>query len=76
MKSKNNILERFGRTVKHLRIESNLSQEELGRKAGIHRTYVGMIERAEKNLTLSNVEKLAKGLDVSIVDLFKTGKND
>ena len=71
MKSETNILEQFGLTVKRLRVELKLSQEELGQKAGMHRTYVGMVERAEKNLTLSNVEKLANGLGISIADLFK-----
>jgi transcriptional regulator with XRE-family HTH domain len=42
----------------------NLSQESLAKKAGLHRTYIGMIERAEKNITLVNVEKIAKALDI------------
>ena len=46
-----------------------MSQESLGEKAGLHRTYIGMIERAEKNITLLNVEKIAQALDVRIQDL-------
>jgi transcriptional regulator with XRE-family HTH domain len=46
-----------------------LSQEELASRAGLHRTYIGMIERAEKNVTLRNIEKLAKALDTTIGEL-------
>ncbi len=38
--------------------------------AGVHRTYIGMIERAEKNITLCNIERIAKALEVNIKDLF------
>lgn len=53
-----------------MRKEKNISQEELAHRADLHRTYIGMIERAEKNITLLNIEKLAKALDVNITDLF------
>jgi transcriptional regulator with XRE-family HTH domain len=53
-----------------LRKEKNLSQEELSFKADLHRTYIGMIERAEKNITLVNIEKIAKALNVDIKELF------
>jgi transcriptional regulator with XRE-family HTH domain len=43
----------------------------LAEKAGVHRTYIGMVERAEKNITLLNIEKLAKALDVPIDHLVK-----
>ena len=65
------ILENFGRRVKEERIKQNLSQEELAAKAGVHRTYIGMIERAEKNITLLNIEKIAKGLGVNISKLLE-----
>jgi transcriptional regulator with XRE-family HTH domain len=66
----------FGNKVRELRKEKGLSQEELSFKADLHRTYIGMIERAEKNITLINIEKIAKALDISINDLmdFKNGK--
>jgi transcriptional regulator with XRE-family HTH domain len=48
-----------------------LSQEQLAEKANLHRTYIGMIERAEKNITLLNIEKIANALDVKITDLIK-----
>jgi len=68
MKSK--VLIDFGNRVRELRRKESLSQENLARKAGVHRTYIGMIERAEKNITLGNIEKLAKALDLEIKDLF------
>lgn len=68
--NKRKILISFGDKVRELRKEKGLSQEELSYKADLHRTYIGMIERAEKNITLSNIEKIAKALDVDIKNLF------
>lgn len=64
------VLVEFGETVRALRKRRGLSQEELAARAGVHRTYVGMIERAEKNITLENIEKIAKALGVRIEELF------
>lgn len=64
------VLIKFGRKIKQLRDERNISQERLGELAKVHRTYVGMIERGEKNITLTNIEKFARALKVSISDLF------
>ena len=64
------VLKKFGETIRQLRKDRNLSQEELADRAELHRTYIGMIERAEKNITLINIEKLAKALDVEISELF------
>lgn len=64
------LLVKFGNTIRKLREERGLSQEKLGEIAKVHRTYVGMIERAEKNITLTNIEKFAKALKVDIKDLF------
>lgn len=69
--SKKNILVSFGERVRELRLEQKLSQEELAERAGLHRTYIGMIERAEKNITLTNIEKIANALGVAIKDLMK-----
>lgn len=69
MISKSDILNRFGDKVRFLRKEKNLSQEELAEKAGLHRTYIGMIERAEKNITLINIEKIADALEISTSEL-------
>jgi len=70
MISKKEILIKFGDRVREIRKEKGLSQEELSFKADLHRTYIGMIERAEKNITLVNIEKIANALEVSINDLF------
>ena len=70
MQSKEKILIRFGKKVRELRKIKGLSQEGLAYKADLHRTYIGMIERAEKNITLINIEKIAIALDVSIKELF------
>jgi transcriptional regulator with XRE-family HTH domain len=71
MNSKKKILVKFGERVRDIRKEKGLSQEQLAFKADLHRTYIGMIERAEKNITLLNIEKIANALTVSINDLFK-----
>jgi len=68
---KREILVKFGQKVRERRFELGLSQEELATKAGVHRTYVGMIERAEKNITLTNIEKIAKALGLSLDELTK-----
>jgi len=67
--SSKNILEIFGENVQKYRKEKQISQEKLAEIAGVHRTYVGMIERAEKNITLRNMEKIAKALGMEIRDL-------
>jgi transcriptional regulator with XRE-family HTH domain len=54
----------FGATVRKLRLERNLSQEELAELANLHRNYVGGVERGERNVGLLNVVALAHGLRV------------
>lgn len=76
MQSKTDVLIKFGERVRDLRKERGLSQEQLAFKADLHRTYIGMIERAEKNITLINIEKIAIALETTINDLtnFNNGK--
>ena len=62
--NKEPILLTFGKNVQKYRISQGLSQEKLAELAGVHRTYIGMIERAEKNITLCNIEKIAKALNI------------
>lgn len=76
MKEPKPILIIFGNNVRHYRHLKNLSQEELALKADLHRTYIGMIERAEKNITLNNMEKIANALEVNIEDLLKSSSNE
>lgn len=69
MNTDRDLLIKFGQRVRTLRKSIDISQEELAYSANVHRTYVGMIERGEKNITLSNIHKLAKALNVKIKDL-------
>ncbi len=71
LKPKHKTLVAFGEKVRNMRIDKGLSQEQLSFDADLHRTYIGMIERGEKNITLLNIEKLAKALNVSIAQLLK-----
>lgn len=66
---KDEILQKFGQQVREERLKLGLSQEELAVKTGVHRTYIGMIERAEKNITLLNIEKIAKALNIPVKEL-------
>lgn len=65
------ILIKFGQRLRELRKAKRLSQEQLAEIAGVHRTYIGMIERAEKNITLRNIAKIANALDVCIKEFFE-----
>lgn len=73
---KGDLLASFGRQVRTLRQARNLSQEELAERARVHRTYVGMIERGEKNITLRNIAKLAGALKVPIHELLNMEKQN
>ncbi len=68
---KSNILVKFGQRVRQERTKKGLSQEELADIAGVHRTYIGMIERAEKNITLENIEKIARALSMKPEELLR-----
>lgn len=67
---KDSVLVKFGSKVRQLRNEKGWSQEELSFKSGFHRTYIGMIERAERNISLKNIARIAKTFDLEIKDLF------
>ena len=69
--SKKSISIKFGEKVREIRVSQNLSQEQLAHLADVHRTYIGMVERAEKNITLVNIEKIANALNVNITELLK-----
>ena len=68
---KKDVLVKFGKKVRAERDKLRFSQEELASRAGVHRTYIGMIERAEKNITLENIEKVAKALNLKLSDFFR-----
>jgi len=65
------IIDNFGRRVRELRLARGLSQEELAFRAGVHRTYLGSIERGERNPALKNIAAIADALDVSLAELFR-----
>jgi transcriptional regulator with XRE-family HTH domain len=69
--AKSKILVRFGLRVREERIKQALSQEQLAELADVHRTYIGMIERAEKNITLQNIEKIANALKIKPEELLR-----
>ena len=69
-KPRSKIIRDFGRRVRELREKKDISQERLGQLAKLHRTYIGMIERGEKNITLENIEKIANALGTPISKLF------
>ena len=69
-----NIEERFGERVRSLRQSKGLSQEDLAFKAGMHRTYLGGIERGERNPSLRNIAAIAKALGVTLSELFLFGE--
>ena len=71
MKADIQILREFGLRIQQERKKLGMSQEELAFRAGMHRTYIGLIERAERNITLSNIKKLADALQLNIKDLFE-----
>lgn len=68
---KKDVLIKFGQKVRNERLKRNLSQEEFADIVGVHRTYIGMIERAEKNITLTNIEKIAKALEINTSKLLE-----
>jgi transcriptional regulator with XRE-family HTH domain len=59
----------IGNKIRKIRKEQGLSQEELGFQSGLHRTYIGSIERAEQNISIDNIYKIAKALKVNPKDL-------
>ncbi|HEY7060596.1 MAG TPA: helix-turn-helix transcriptional regulator [Chloroflexota bacterium] len=65
-----NIRQYFGQAVRRRRLELRLSQEDLALLAGLHRTYISDVERGARNVSLENIAKLARSLQLSLPDLF------
>jgi Predicted transcription factor, homolog of eukaryotic MBF1 len=63
------ILKKFGERIRTLRQERNWSQEVLAEKTGFHRTYIGMVERGERNLSLKNIEIFANTFEITLSEL-------
>ena len=72
------LIEEFGKRIRQLRTERNLSQEALAELTGFHRTYIGMVERGERNISLSNIGVFAKAFEMTaseLLDLKGTNSN-
>ena len=66
-----NLLRRFGQRVRDLRRSRGLSQEDFAEQCGLDRTYIGGVERGERNISLKNIEQITAALDMSISRLFE-----
>ncbi len=67
------LLKAFGRRIRHLRTARGLSQEKLAELTGFHRTYIGMVERGERNISLSNIGVFAKTFEMTVSELMDFG---
>ena len=72
--SKVDICIKTGQLIRYQREMKGLSQEDLAFESGLHRTYIGQVERAEKNVTIKSLEKIAQALELDIRDLFDFSK--
>ena len=70
------ILKNISRNMKIYRNKNGLSQEKLAEKCNLHRTYIGAVERAEKNLTIKSLVKIANALEIDIEMLFKQSEKE
>lgn len=68
------LIDEFGNRIRTLRTARGLSQEQLAELTGFHRTYIGMIERGERNLSLSNIGVFANVFEMSVSELLDFGK--
>ena len=74
MKTKSSARRIFAENLRKARLAKKLSQEDLAEVSGLHRTYVGSVERAERNVSIENMERLSVAVSVSLPDLLKEGK--
>jgi Helix-turn-helix. len=65
-----------GANIRHLRRRRGMSQEQFADMVGVHRTYLGGVERGERNLSLQSVERIAEGADVSPFELLRPPRSD
>ncbi len=64
------ILKKLGERIKQLRKEANISQEKLAELAGLDRTYINSVENGRRNISIINIERIAKAFDVLLKDFF------
>jgi transcriptional regulator with XRE-family HTH domain len=74
MKTKSSARRIFAENLRKARLAKKLSQEDLAEVSGLHRTYVGSVERAERNVSIDNMERLSAAVGVSLPDLLKEVK--
>jgi transcriptional regulator with XRE-family HTH domain len=74
MKTKSSARKIFAENLRKARLAKGLSQEGLAELSGLHRTYVGSVERAERNVSIDNMERLSAAVGVSLPDLLKEVK--
>ncbi len=65
------LAQKMGIVIRSLRAEAGLSQEELAARCGLHRTYIGSIERGEKTITIETAQKLARAFSITLTQLFE-----
>jgi len=65
------LAEDVGALVRQLRVEAGMSQEEFANRCGVHRTYIGSIERGEKAITLETAKKIVEALNISLSQFFR-----
>jgi transcriptional regulator with XRE-family HTH domain len=70
------LLNSLGEKIRDLRKLKGLSQEELGEKSGFHFTYIGGLERGERNISLTNLEKIAGSLSINLYELLQAAESE
>lgn len=73
-RSQTALTEAFGQTLRRLRLQAGVSQEQLAVQSGLHRNYVGMIERGERNASLATIEALSAALHMRPSELVKAAE--
>ncbi len=70
MKNKMTTRQILAQNIKKARLNKNLSQEVLAELSGLHRTYIGSVERGERNISIDNIERIANALNTTVINLF------
>lgn len=76
MKERENIVKSFGEAVQEIRVERDLSQDELASRIGMQRTYISDVERGVRNTSISNAKRIAKALNVSLAKIIEMAESE
>lgn len=76
MKERENIIKSFGEAVQVIRVERDLSQDELASRIGMQRTYISDVERGVRNTSISNAKRIAKALNVSLAKIIEMAESE